>query len=355
MNSDEVSEYGCDTKDSCIYEEKGSDSDKRYCFKRGGQVVPDCVQKLPPCAKYFFQPAYDIDDSQNPIWKMRTFVYSTADIDTCVAPTFPDLSWDPTISWVSSFQLGSDLLLFDGSAEIEERMKLEGDSWKSESFQTPTDFPSNEYVIAGGSTALYAVGGSDKDRRPLDTVFKSVDGFNWEKLPWTMDKQRRYLDPMFSCITKNEESGNDNLVVMGGNNDASTEIQAYDLVTNRVVIDMPDAGFNVMSSSNQLVCHNGWMYVADPSSNLYMLKLKDGAVKADIEKTNYSLFAMGGQLVVYDNKIGVVGGVKENNNGDTVKQENFVYYDGTGVVEGASFPAYGFATKNNPLVPVVTK
>ena len=53
-----------------------------------------------------------MDDMGNAIWKMRTLVYSTADTDTCVVPTFPDLSWDLTIVKVSSFQLGSDLLLF---------------------------------------------------------------------------------------------------------------------------------------------------------------------------------------------------------------------------------------------------
>ena len=247
--------------------------------------------------------------------------------------------------------------LITGPAADWKSKKLEGDSWKLNEFAADTatiGFPNVDYVIAAGSTALYAVGGySKKTKVNLNTVFKSEDGFNWKKLPWTLAKARGTSSSFYSCITQNEESGNENLVVMGGLGSGDKSIEVHDLATETLVIDIQDAGFTTGGSKIQLVCHGSWMYVADHNNDLRMLKLKNEAVKDDITKISYATLAKEGQLVVYDNKIGLVGGKTDTG----FDNYDFVYYDhvAKAMKTGAEFPAAEVASPTNPLVPLVTK
>jgi len=247
--------------------------------------------------------------------------------------------------------------LFTGPANKWESKKLEGDSWKLNKFAQETasiGFPKQDYARAAGNTAVYAVGGMDQQGEPVNTVFKTEDGFNWKKLAFTLAEERVATSDakFYSCITQSEESGNENLVVFGGRDSGDKSIEVFDLVTETSVTFIADADF-ATSGTLQLVCHAGWMYVATTDDEFIVLKLRNGAAQGDIIETSYQSLAKGGQLVVYDNKVGLVGGKLQTDDDNT----QFVYYDlGTGdLKEGAEFPASGFANPDNPLVPLVTK
>jgi len=364
-NSKEVAAYGCNTANDCVYKDEGTSD--RYCFKMGGQEEPECVQELPTCTKYFAQAHLTSPDVA--LQEIKTFAYSTADSGTCEVPKLPK----PAFKGVTKgtlFTLAGDLLLFDLAGSYQrESLKLEGNSWVPNSFSV-SSFPDEDYVIAAGATELYLIGGK-RMRDNYNAVFKSVDGFNWIKQSWNIGKGRSNDNTFsfYSCITKNNESGNENLVLMGGLADGAGKgdqgdrgIQVFDLADTapsggRLVIDIPDAGFQVYGAMNQLVCHNGWMYATDKDSNLHMMKLKKNAAKDDILKFSYANIAKGGQLVVYDNQIGLVGGKKDTGGkGPEETQKNFVYYKDGAWREGAEFPATPFVKPSDyPLVPVVTK
>ena len=254
--------------------------------------------------------------------------------------------------------------LFTGPGRKQAVRTWTGDSWTENNFADTTSikFPNSDYTIAAGSTHLYAVGGRlDSDQNtPLNTVFKSEDGYNWEKLPWTMGKGRSGATTgLFACITKNADSGKENLVVMGGLGAADdVEIKVYDLEDGSVATEISDAPFLVSTPTNQLVCNNGWMYVADKDFNFHSMEVRDGRTRSHIATASFAKVAKGGQLVVYDvdgnDRVGLVGGKKEGDHNIVEDQENFVYNAFGKWNEGGEFPAWKQASPSNKLV-LVTK
>merc|ERR1712168_1255616 len=113
-NSQEVESYGCDTANSCIYGEDGTYD--RYCFKRGGQEMPTCLQALPTC-DYFALAT--LDETNQADQKIETFGYTAADNanngttnGTCFVPSIPGPN-DADMKEAKLFTLGNDVVLLD--------------------------------------------------------------------------------------------------------------------------------------------------------------------------------------------------------------------------------------------------
>ena len=225
-------------------------------------------------------------------------------------------------------------------------LRLEAGSWNKYSFTVPTDFPDRGYTFTTLEKELIYVVGGEKDEGPgtIDvlSVFKSVDGKKWDKkLNFELKKGR--ANP-YACITKNDQTLRNNLVVFGGVGSSDKELEIYDLEESRLArvnSGLTGLPFNHLNPSNKLVCHDGWMHVIDDSLTVSVVlsyKLSNAAYKqhtlAPIKGAtkDYS----GGQLIVYENKVGIVGGL--DHNGNNLKEiYNFDAAKGVWSV-GAEFP-----------------
>ena len=239
-------------------------------------------------------------------------------------------------------------------------VKYEVGSWKTYEFNdTAADFPQSGYVIIPWKKELYLVGGSfSSNVGPTSlkaSVFKSVNGYTWEKLPWELKSGQSDL---YACITTNAESGHANLVLFGGQGEGSTDkkLKVYDIEDPNPATD----GYKTIAipgtltldpteSSNKLVCHDGWVHVATRDYDLFSLKLSNSA---KIKKVDYSSYSAGGTLIVYQDKVGFVGGKNKDNDDQT----KFCYFDTATqeLKEGSEF-LWNNELKTGDLVPVVTK
>jgi len=358
-NSQEVESYGCDTANSCIYGEDGTYD--RYCFKRGGQEMPTCLQALPNC-DYFALAT--LDETNAADQKIETFGYTAADNAkngttdaTCFVPSIPGPN-DEAMKEAKLFTLGHDLVMLDYKAEDDRAMKvlkLEGDSWKTHDIQD-TSFPLENYGITTSNKELYIIGGIGVAGL-LKTVFKTGDGKTWEKLKWEMTKGWREF---YTCITTNDKTGHDNLVVGD-----TTSMQIYDLgaanptTDNLVTVEVP------FVQPGTPICHAGWMYIVEyekSTTGVYhvysvqLSKIDPSKGKAQFRKSDSIPFLPPFQLIVYKNKVGLVGG-RTSQFAMKVDQEIFHYVDTTdgNLKEGDEFHLSDQIDSGRVLVPVVTK
>jgi len=353
-NSNEVDAYGCDTANSCVYQEDGTYD--RYCFKMGGLEVPDCLQELPICTKYFAKPKF-VKVPRDQQRGVDTLLYTLADNNTCTPPTLSN--W-PTDNKYIGFKLiasGGDLMVFDWSTAGPRKksvVKVEAGSWKTIEFNETTGFPENGYVILPWKKDLYLVGGYESSPNNGQTsVFKSINGYTWEKLPWELKSARSDLH---ACITTNADSGHANLVYFGGLGDGNSDkiLHIYDIEDPNPATD----GYKTLAipssvtpedRTNKLVCHDGWVHVATGNHDLHSLKLSNSA---EFKTVNYMAHSEDGTLIVYQDKVGLVGGTK----GDSEPQTKFYYFDTATqqLKEGSEFP-WNDELRTSDLVPVVTK
>ena len=242
-------------------------------------------------------------------------------------------------------------------------MKFEAGSWKAFEFNdTAADFPVNGYVIIPWKKELYLVGGYIvKTNDHKASVFKSVNGYDWEKLPWELKSAQSDL---YACITTNAESGHANLVVFGGQGTGGTDakLKIYDIEDPNPATDgyteIPTKGFTPEDRNNELVCHDGWVHVATSSPDkLHSVKLSSSA---EFKSVDYSAHSSDGTLLVYQNKAGFAGGMLESNNPSIPPKEQtkFFYFDPAteSLKEGSEFLWYKESQdfRIRELVPVVT-
>merc|ERR1712142_160586 len=339
-NSKEVAAYGCDTANDCIYKEE--ETSDRYCFKMGGQEEPVCLQELPTCTKYFAKHNFNNMPVQP---KIDTLIYTLADNNTCTPPAFPDYPKKQPFKSSKLIASGGDLMVFDDSASGPRQksvMKIEAGSWKEIQFNETTGFPDNGYVILPWKKDLYLVGGyKGSPNGHQASVFKSVNGYTWEKLPWELKSAQSELK---ACITTNADSGHANLVSFGGLGRGKTDaiLKIYDIEDPNPATDgymeIPTKGFAPEDQSNRLVCHDGWVHVAASSyDQLFSLKLSSSA---EFKKVDYDAHSESGTLMVYQNKVGIAGGMTMGN--PPKEQTKFFYFDTTSesLKEGSEFPWY---------------
>merc|ERR1712168_678422 len=352
-NSKEVAAYGCDTANDCIYKEE--ETSDRYCFKMGGQEEHVCLQELPTCTKYFAKHNFNNMPVQP---KIDTLIYTLADNNTCTPPAFPDYPKKQPFKSSKLIASGGDLMVFDWSASgprVKSVMKFEAGSWKEIQFNETTGFPDNGYVILPWKKDLYLVGGyKGSPNGHQASVFKSVNGYTWEKLPWELKSAQSELK---ACITTNADSGHANLVSFGGLGEGSDDaiLKIYDIEDPNPATDgyktlaIP-AGISPQDSTNKLVCHDGWVHVATKKYKLFSLKLSN---TAEFKSIGYGAHGALGTLIVYQDKVGVVGGTNMFDYGDQTK---FYYFDTATqqLKEGSEFP-WNDELRTSDLVPVVTK
>ena len=232
---------------------------------------------------------------------------------------------------------------------------MESGSWKEYDFVKDNTFPHDGFAITAGATHFYIIGGSSSSN-PQKTVYKSVDGYNWEKLSWELYKE---IYNGYACITTNDQSGHENLVVFGKywkSNERA--ILLYDLGTLNPATDNFELlsngfGFSTTDTTHQLVCHAGWVHVATFDGELHSFKLSSLSEPGPPKwyTSSYQDTSLGGRLIIYDDKATIVGGADTN----FANQKKLFYFDpskGT-LVEGPEFPWYKEVDEN--LVPVVTK
>jgi len=356
-NSEEVESYGCDTANSCIYEEDGTYD--RYCFKRGGQEMPTCLQALPNC-DYFALAT--LDETNAADQKIETFGYTAADNAkngttdaTCFVPSIPGPN-DEAMKEAKLFTLGHDLVMLDYKAEDARAMKvlkLEGDSWKTHDIQD-TSMPIKNYGIATSKKELYIIGGINGGGDPLKTVFKTGDGKTWEKLKWELKFQTLSRDYRF-CITTNDQTGHDNLVISDKYNLIIYDLGAANPATDNFVYVDLDLGFKLPTAP---ICHDGWFYILDREAsrkNVFSVQLSKIDPTKGVSQFMKSdpLTTQDSQLIVYNNKVGVVAG-----NEDTDLNEKFLYVDTTDgkLKDGGEFHlASQLTSLDKVLVPVLAK
>merc|ERR1712168_605209 len=346
-NSKEVAAYGCDTANDCIYKEE--ETSDRYCFKMGGKEEPVCLQELPTCTKYFAKHNFNNMPVQP---KIDTLIYTLADNNTCTPPAFPDYPKKQPFKSSKLIASGGDLMVFDWSApgpRVKSVMKFEAGSWKEIQFNETTAFPDNGYVILPWKKDLYLVGGyKGSPNGHQASVFKSVNGYTWEKLPWELKSAQSNL---YACITTNADSGHANLVVFGGLGEGSDDekLKIYDIEDPNPATDgsmeIPTTGINPTDSFHQLVCHDGWVHVATKHNNLCSVKLSSSA---EFKLNDFGPHSESGALMVYQNKVGFAGGLRST---PTKEQTKFFYFDtkSESLKEGSEFPWYKEALD---LVPV---
>jgi len=355
-NSQEVATYGCDTANNCIYKEEGTSD--RYCFKMGGGGEPECLQEYPLCTKYFAKP---ILNGMPAVPKIDTLIYSLADNNTCIPPAFPNYPKRAPFRSSKLMASGGDLMVFDDSSSgprDKSVMKFEAGSWKAFEFNdTAAGFPVNGYVIIPWKNELYLVGGyvSNTDDHKA-SVYKSANGYTWEKLPWELKTAQSEL---YACITTNAKTGNANLVVFGGQGDGGTDekLKIYDIEDPNPATDgyteIPVNVFAVEDSNNQLVCYDGWVHVASQEKKLHSVKLGNSA---GFKTVDYSQHSQGAKLMVYQNKAGLVSGMDTSNILQPKYQTKFFYFDPAteDLKEGSEFPWYNDSDIDD-FVPVVTE
>jgi len=356
-NSDEVTAYGCDTANNCIYGQDGTND--RYCFKRGGQEVPACLQELPTCSKYFVRAVLNDVPQQA---KIETLFYDINDNNTCAVPSIP---WEGdnkrTFSQGKYIYSGGEHRIFDykitGDRETE-MLKLEGGSWKNHSLVTPADFPVTKYEIATWKNELYALGGQDASAYSA-RVYKSVDGITWNKLGWELPSAR--IGP-YACITTNQQSGKANLVTFGGSGapPIAPEVIIYDLEDNDPAASKVSITINTMLTDifkvtetridHKLICHDGWMHVVSTTNYLISLKLTN-SYNGEGDFLVEGSPIRNGVLITYQGKVGLVGG----DDSDGVNKYLFYFNPSNKTwLAGSEFPWYQKVGRTSQLVPVIS-
>ena len=189
-------------------------------------------------------------------------------------------------------------------------------------------------------------------------MFKTGDGKTWEKLKWEMTTG---WEELYTCITTNDKTGHDNLVV--GNTNG---MQIYDLgAANPTTDNLVTLDEVPWKQPGTLICHAGWMYIVENSQNpndqngvysVQLSKIDPSKGKAQFRKSDVIGFLPPFQLIVYKNKVGLVGG-RTSQFAMKVDQEIFHYVDTTdgNLKEGDEFHLSDQIDSGRVLVPVVTK
>jgi len=206
-----------------------------------------------------------------------------------------------------------------------------------------------------GKKDLYLVGGyKGSPNGHQASVFKSANGYLWEKLSWELKAAQSELK---ACITTNAESGHANLVVFGGQGTGNLEekLKIYDIEDPNPATDgyteITTKGFGPEDQNNQLVCHDGWVHVASEKKKLHSVKLGSSA---EFKTLDYSTHSLGATLMVYQNKAGLVSGM-DSRSGMPKYQTKFFYFDTLveELTEGSEFP-WNEDRAIADFVPVVT-